>query len=479
MRWPKAGGSLHNTNFQAMGGDYSGGFVEIYRTDCTPLSPSISSTSTYTQFAIDDIDGDGNNEVVAHAYDHVCAFDGATGTPLWFHPIDAGHDATPLLEDVDNDGLMEVVILNRTRSVLGSVVIKALNGADGTVEWSYTLSSYSLSTSSPTAYDIDGDGDRDVLVGADDDTLYVLDGSTGTPLWKFGLDGDLRVTPAVTSTHIVVVSFSGTVYALDFTGSLLWSSTLPGNVWASPVIADVDGIGLNDVVVATLSGDVVALNGDDGSELWPRRSMPGGVRTTPIVADMDRDGIGEVVVGDIRGNLRVFNLATGTVEHAFSTSPVTGINPYWAMLTADIYPSSPGLEILITTDADFRSSPNRTFVYSYDGTLLFYANNTGDGSAIADVDNDGCMEFVTENEGGFVPRGEKYSVYDSPTNVDSACVVSYDDPISVDESSRGKNEPMIHGKVYDPAGRLVVPFSSRHGVYIIREGGKTRKVLRR
>jgi len=55
--WPKAGGSLHNTNFQAMGGDYSGGFVEIYRTDCSFLDPSISNTSTYTQFAIADITG--------------------------------------------------------------------------------------------------------------------------------------------------------------------------------------------------------------------------------------------------------------------------------------------------------------------------------------------------------------------------------------------------------------------------------------
>jgi len=416
--------------------------------------------------------------VVVHAYDHVCVFEGATGTPLWAHHIEAGHDATPLLEDVDNDGFTEVVILNRTRSSAGRVIVKALNGTDGTVKWSYILSPSSLSTSSPTAYDVDSDGDKDVLVGADDDTLYVLDGSTGTPLWKFGLDGDLRVTPAVTSTHIVVASFAGTVYALDFTGSLLWSTAVPGGVWASPVMVDVDGRGRNDVVVATMDGWVIAIDGNDGTIIWSH-DMPGGIRTTPIVADVDRDGNVEVVVGNIIGHINVLNLHTGGVEHAFLTSPLTGINPYWAMLTADIYPTTSGLEILITTDVDFRSNPNRTFVYSYDGTLLFYADNTGDGSALADVDNDGCMEFVTENERVPVPRGERYSVYDSPTNVDSACVIGYDDPTSAGESSMGRNEPMIHGRIYDPSGRLVTPFSHRYGVYIIQDGKRIRKVLRR
>jgi len=477
--WPKAGGGLYNANLQAMRGDYTGGFVEVYRTDCLPLSISLSSASTYTQFSVDDIDGDGNNEVVAHAIDHVCAFDGSTGTPLWYYPIAAGHDATPLLEDVDSDGQMEVVIITRTRVAPGPVKVEAVNGADGSLEWSYTMSLNSLSTSSPTAYDIDGDGDKDVLAGCDDDTLYVLDGSTGTPLWKFGAGGDVKGTPAIGNGYIALADFSGRVYMLTFAGTLIWTYNAGSPIYASPVMGQLDGTGMTDVIVATLgSGAVIALRGDDGSLLWSY-SMPTGVRTTPILADVDGDSELEVVVGDTAGNIRVLNAHTGVEEEAFATSPLTGINPYWAMISADIYPTYPGLEILITTDVAFRSAPNRTFIYSYDGVQLFFANNTGDASAIADVDNDGCMEFITENEGTYLPRGTRYSVYDSPTNADSSCVLLGRDTLSL---STGENALGSGGdeilRVYDQSGRIVPPFSYRHGVYLIIDRKGARKVLR-
>ncbi len=471
--WPKAGGGFFNTNFQAMKGDYSGGFTEAYRTDCLPLSSSLIDASTYAQFAVEDVNGDGKNEVVVQAYDHVCAFDGATGNPLWYYSLDMGLDVTPFLADIDNDGGVEVVAVSRTRDISGPVRVMALSGANGTLEWSYTLSTSSLSTSSPTAYDLDGDGDMDVLIGCDDDTLYALDGSSGVPIWKFGADGDVRTTPALDNGYLVFSSFAGTVYSLNFSGGLLWSISLGDNIWASPVMGQLDGTGRADVVVATLgTGKVVALSGDNGSTLWTY-SMPAGVRTTPVLADVDGDDTLEVVVGDVDGNIRVLNALNGILEQAFSTSPKTGVNPYWGMMAADIYPDAPGLEILITTDSIFRYQPNRTFIYSYDGTLLFYRDNSGDGSTVSDVDNDGCMEFIIENEGASVPPGQRYSVYDSPTNTGASCGILGRDStdLSVGEIPRGSSGSAI----YDVSGRRR-PSVGRRGIYIGREG---KVILRR
>ncbi len=476
ITWPKAGGGLLNANFQAMKGDYSGGFVESYRTDCLPLSSSLTNASTYAQFAVEDINGDGRNEVVVQAYDHVCAFDGTSGSPLWYYSLDIGLDATPLLEDVDGDGGTEVVALSRTRDVPGTVKVVVLRGTDGALKWSYVLSTSSLSTSSPTAYDLDGDGDMDVLVGCDDDTLYALDGGSGLPIWKFGADGDVRVTPAVSNGFIVFSSFTGTVYALDFSGNTLWQVSLGDSVWASPVMGQLDGTGRADVIVATLgTGRVMALSGDNGSTLWTY-SMPAGVRTTPVLADMDGDGTSEVVIGDVAGNVRILNALNGTLEQSFSTSPNTGINPYWGMTAANIYPDAPGLEILITTETVFRYYPNRTFIYSYDGTRLFYRNNTGDGSTIADVDNDGCMEFITENEDATVPPGQRYSVYDSPTNTGASCGLLGRDSTGLNVRER---ETARHvGTAYDLSGRQV-PFSTGGKIYIVREKNGVRKVILR
>lgn len=470
INWPKAGGGLFNANFQAMKGDYTGGFVEVYRTDCLPMSSSINDANTYAQFAVEDINGDGKNEVVVQTEDHVCAFDGTSGTPLWYYPIDIGLDITPLLADVDNDGEIEVVAVSGTRDVPDLVKVMALRGVDGSLEWSYTLDSFSLSTSSPTAYDLDGDGDMDILVGCDNDTLYALDGSTGTPLWKFYAGSDVRTTPAVGSGYIIFSSFSGMVYALDFSGNVLWSISLGDSIWASPVMGQLDGVGRADVIVATLgSGTVKALSGDNGSVLW-EYFMPTGVRATPVLADVDRDDTLEVVIGDMDGNISVINALSGTLEWSFSTSPATGINPYWSMITADIYPDVQGLEILITTEVSFRYYPNRTFIYSYNGSLLFYKDSTGDGATISDIDSDGCMEFITENDGPDVPEGQRYSVYDSPTNSGESCGLSVVDSAGVRREETGK--PAF----YDVSGRRRF-FLDENSIYFIREGRNGRKVL--
>jgi len=170
------------------------------------------------------------------------------------------------------------------------------------------------------------------------------------------------------------------------------------------------------------------------------------------------------------GNIVILNALSGSFEGSFSTFPKTGINPYWSMMAADIYPTTPGLEILITTDSIFRYYPNRTFIYSYDGTLLFYRDNSGDGATISDVDNDGCMEFITENEGPSVPSGQRYSVYDSPTNTGASCGLLGRDSTGLDvrEVPTGGSTDAI----YDVSGRRR-PSTGERGIYINRG----RKVL--
>ncbi len=473
--WPKAGGSLHNTNFQAMKGDYSGGFYVQYQTDCRLLNSSLQA-SIYCQFSVDDINGDGLNEVVVQAADHVCAFKGTDGTPLWFSNLTyPSLDVTPLIEDINNDGLKEVVVVSRTRRFSGTTKIEALRGTDGSIIWSYTLSTRSITVSSPTAYDLDRDGDLDVLVGCNDDTLYALDGSTGSVLWKFPAGGDVRTTPAVDSNLLVFADYAGNVYMLNHSGSLVWSNTLSGNIWASPVMVDVNGLGNIDVIVATESGYVYALNGDDGSIIWSYLAS-GGIRATPAVGDVDNDSLKEVVIGDMGGNVYILNVSTGTLENSFSLTPSSPIYPYWSLVLADLYPIS-GLEIVISTEISFRGSPNHLYVYSHTGTRLFHVDTVGDGTTLADVDNDGCVEFVGEREGsGGPPPGTRYKVYDSPTNTGSACApLGYDDDTKVSEN-KDLNE-YKSAEIYTVSGRRLKESSSR-GVFFIRKGEKFIKVIK-
>ncbi len=101
-----------------------------------------------------------------------------------------------------------------------------------------------------------------------------------------------------------------------------WQVTAPGAwmQWSSPVIADVDGDGSQDVVVGGLDGRLYAYDAS-GRALpgWAGGvAMTGAVASSPAVADLDGDGRKEVVVGvgalekpGQRGGLDIVN-ANGT-----------------------------------------------------------------------------------------------------------------------------------------------------------------------
>ncbi len=82
---------------------------------------------------------------------------------------------------------------------------------------------------------------------------------------------------------------------------------------ASPRVADLDGDGAGEVVVAAASGNVYAWHAD-GSPVIPLCEVfglfaraPGGVSRTPAVADIDRDGNLEVIVASDAGSLYVWS----------------------------------------------------------------------------------------------------------------------------------------------------------------------------
>ncbi len=111
--------------------------------------------------------------------------------------------------------------------------------------------------------------------------------------------------------------------------------------WSSPVIADVDGTGGNDIVVGGLDGRVYAWNAD-GNTLpgWPAHASA-AVASSPAVGDLDGDGANEVAVGvgslekrAEQGAINIFNrdgslrcrlaMRAGTQDDAVFNAPAIG-----------------------------------------------------------------------------------------------------------------------------------------------------------
>lgn len=150
-----------------------------------------------------DLDGDGAGDVVVVSNGAVQVFDATCVVTASWSLGTGGIGGPPSLGDLDGDGLPEI-------GVASAEAYTAFE-ADGTVLWSVPVSDGSSSTTSAAFYDFDGDGVLEVVY-ADEVALWIFDGATG----------DVRL---MDDTHS-----SRTLHEL-------------------PVVVDVDGDGLTEIVV--------------------------------------------------------------------------------------------------------------------------------------------------------------------------------------------------------------------------------------
>ena len=147
--------------------------------------------------------------------------------------------------------------------------------------------------------------------------VFALDMRTGEPVWYFGVENPIRISPTVDNNIVFVQTIANELVALDATnGTKLWSyeseaegTTMVGG--ASPAY-DVE----QDLVVAAFSnGELRAFKATTGSPLWvdwlysSRKSTPlatiNTIRANPVIA-------GNVVFAAGQSNLLVaIDIRTG------------------------------------------------------------------------------------------------------------------------------------------------------------------------
>lgn|GEM_PF-2944869 len=267
--------------------------------------------------AVGDVTGDGKPDVVAmsdHAELYVLSAAGALQAG-WPRTLGSFGGTTPLLVDLDgsaeNGSALEIL----TGASEGKLTAWRGDGTPAAGDWPADLGS--IGPASPAAADLDGDGKLDVVAVSSFGFVGRLD-SRGDVIWRRlepgvagfsspalgDLDGDGRL-------DIVLGSFDssseGFVTAFDPDGNILpgWPVYTAAPVDASPALADLDGDGRPEVLVADSSGLFYAFHGD-GSPVagWPH-DMQDTSQVSPVVADLDGDGVLEAFSG-------VFHLGLNT-----------------------------------------------------------------------------------------------------------------------------------------------------------------------
>lgn len=238
--------------------------------------------TVFSSAALVDVDGNGVDDIVIggdssagapvdHRGGMVRAIDGS-GRPLWEHRVDDIVRGAPSVGDIDGDGRPDIVFGGGDHwGGADSTKVYALE-LDGRLKAGWPQSTDGVTNASPTLADLDGDGRLDVAIGTFDS--------------RHGRGA------------------GGSVFAWNGTGGRLPGfprASGGGVVLAQLVTADLDGDGGQDLLVPT-GGAVFAYSGKTGARLFSLAEGTGtGFQSSPLIADVDGNGLLDVVLAGFRG----------------------------------------------------------------------------------------------------------------------------------------------------------------------------------
>lgn len=324
----------------------------------------------------------------------------------WFFETKDLCAGQPLARDIDGDGKYEIVF----GCYRNDSCVYALNSEDGSLLWKYNTAAKNFegcNDAAPIIYDVDNDGVPDVIVASScNHFTFCFDGKSGDVKWTCPTRGS-DSPPTIADIdgdgkpEIIHGEFTGYVICIDPTnGKKKWEILVDPNSWiqTAPSIIDIDGDGINDFVVATWNfskeDKFYAFRGYDQSILWTY-NLRNNVYHGTGIADIDGDGKLELIFGDYSGFLYALNSEDGTLLWEYETGTYCGSPATIADIDGD-----GRCEIFFT-------SAHKVIALNNEGKLIWQYKIPGNfhafrGVVLADMNNDNIRDAVFATAGGLL-----------------------------------------------------------------------------
>jgi len=281
------------------------------------------------------------------------------------------------------------------------------------------------STSSPIIVNLDSEPNREVVFGDQSGNIHALkkDGSTQMP--GFPISAGAAIVGSIAMSNVnsddlyefAACLQNNNIMLFNQNGTVLWNIPAGGTLRSGSVIASLPMNNTKQIITATQVGNLIVLNAD--GSYYPNfpMSVGGAVLGPPAVADLTGDGQLEIIVATLNGNLHAINSTTGQNIAGF---PVTMVGGSQNPITIANLDSDPNPEIIVTT-----STAGYILAFNHDGSVHFQKNigtQIKTGAVVADVNNNGGKEIIVISAPGlvYVMNPDGTDLPNTPINVNQA-----------------------------------------------------------